>query len=112
MNHAHRISYTFGPVHASPHNVFPGSHLPSPHPVLHLSSHLLQSNFSFPNLSFTALCASHIHVPNSFLLLTRGVFVFIQAWKSSAHTQHGYSLPNVRRKVAVSDCSWGVGLVG
>lgn len=84
-----------------------GSHLPSFHPVRHLSSHWVQSNSFFPNLTFTALCASHIHCPNSLLLLTRGVLAFIQSWKSSAHTQHGYNLPKVRRNAEVS--AWRAG---
>jgi hypothetical protein len=88
------------------------SHLPSFHPVRHLSSHLLQSNSFLPNLTLTALCASHIHCPNSLLELTLGVFVFIHAWKSSAHTQHGYSLPNVFMNVAVSPCSSADGATG
>jgi hypothetical protein len=48
-------------------------------------------------------------VPNSLLLLTLGVFLLIQLWKSSAHTQHGYSLPNVDRKDLVSDWNCGEG---
>jgi hypothetical protein len=89
-----------------------GSHRPSFHPVLHRSSHFVQSNVSLPNFSLTALCASHIHVPNSLLLETLGVFLVIQLWKSSAHTQHGYSLPNVVRNDLVSFCNCGVGCVG
>jgi hypothetical protein len=105
-----RISYTRDTCsHIPTHQK---SHRPSFHPVLHLSSHLAQSNLSLPNFSLTALCASHIHVPNSFLLLTRGVFLLIQSWKSSAHTQHGYSLPKVERKDLVSDWSCGDGLTG
>jgi hypothetical protein len=91
---------------------YQGSHLPSFHPVLHRSSHLVQSNVSLPSFSLTALCASHIHVPNSLLLETLGVFLVIQVWKSSAQTQHGYSFPNVERKDLVSDWSCGVGCVG
>lgn len=70
---------------------YQGSHLPSLHPVLHRSCHRLQSNCPLPNLTFTALCASHIQRPNSSRLLTRGAFPssFIQARKSSAQTQHG-----------------------
>jgi hypothetical protein len=89
-----------------------GSHLPSFHPVRHRSSHFPQSNSFFPNLTLTALCASHIHCPNSLRLLTRGVLTFIHSWKSSAHTQHGYSLPNVRRNADVSVCNEGSGFSG
>jgi hypothetical protein len=89
-----------------------GSHRPSFHPVRHRSSHLVQSNVSLPSFSLTALCASHIHVPNSLRLDTLGVFLLIQLWKSSAQTQHGYSLPNVERKDLVSVCSCGDGCVG
>jgi hypothetical protein len=88
------------------------SHRPSFQPVRHRSSHFVQSNVFFPNFSLTALCASHIHVPNSLLLLTLGVFLLIHVWKSSAHTQHGYSLPNVVRNDFVSDWSCGVGSMG
>ena len=90
------------------------SQLPSFHPVLHLSSHFPQSNSFFPSFTFTALCASHIQRPNSSLLLTRGAFPFsrIHAWKSPAQCQHGYSVANVRMKVAVSDCSCGEGATG
>lgn len=75
----HTISYT----HPS-HHLYQ-SHLPSPHPVLHRSSQLEQSNPSFPNFSFTALCASQSHIPNSLLLPTRGPLFFIHSWKSLAH---------------------------
>ena len=84
---------------------FDQSQLPSFQPVRHLSSHLSQSKLFFPNFTFTALCASHIHLPNSSLLETLGSFPsFIQARKSSAHTQHGYNLPNSPRNCLVSLC--------
>lgn len=105
------ISYTNN-TSPSPTIIHQKSHLPSFHPVRHLSSHLLQSNVSLPSFTLTALCASHIHVPNSPLLLTLGVFFVIQSWKSSAHTQQGYSLPNVERKPFVSVCNSGVGFTG
>jgi hypothetical protein len=80
-------------------------HLPSFHPVRHLSSHLLQSKLLFPNFSLTALCASHIHLPKSSRLLTLGSFPsFIHDLKSSAHDQQGYILPNKPMKVFVSLC--------
>lgn len=92
------------------------SQLPSLHPVLHLSSHLSQSNFCFPNFPFTALCASHIHFPNSSRLLTRGAFAalfsLIHARKSSAQTPHGYNFPNRWRNCRVSVCCVGVGWGG
>lgn len=92
------------------------SQLPSLHPVLHLSSHLSQSNFCFPNFPFTALCASHIHLPNSSRLLTRGAFAalfsLIHARKSSAQTPHGYNFPNRWRNCRVSVCCEGVGWGG
>ena len=81
------------------------SQLPSFQPVRQRSCHLLQSNESLPSLTLTALCASHIHRPNSSLLLTFGSFPsFIQALKSSAHTQHGYIFPNRPMNCLVSDC--------
>jgi hypothetical protein len=101
------LSYTVSMTYSSSHHQ--GSHLPSFQPVLHRSSHLVQSNVCLPSFSLTALCASHIQVPNSLLLLTLGVFLLIQLWKSSAHTQHGYSLPNVDRKDLVSDWNCGEG---
>lgn len=80
-------------------------HLPSFHPVRHLSSHLSQSKLFFPNFTLTALCASHIHLPNSSLLLTRGSFPsFIHDRKSSAHDQQGYILPNRLMNCFVSLC--------
>lgn len=92
------------------------SQLPSLHPVLHLSSHLSQSNFCFPNFPFTALCASHIHLPNSSRLLTRGAFAalfsLIHARKSSAQTPHGYNFPKRWRNCRVSVCCEGVGWGG
>lgn len=92
------------------------SQLPSLQPVLHLSSHLSQSNFCFPNFPFTALCASHIHLPNSSRLLTRGAFAalfsLIHARKSSAQTPHGYNFPNRWRNCRVSVCCEGVGCRG
>lgn len=83
----------------------PQSHLPSFQPVRHLSSHLLQSKLLLPSLTFTALCASHIHLPNSSLLLTLGSLPsFIHALKSSAHTQQGYILPKRLMNCFVSVC--------
>ena len=99
-------------IHMSRPGRFQKSHLPSFHPVLHLSSHLLQSNVCLPNFSLTALCASHIHSPNSLRLLTLGVFFCIHFWKSAAHTQQGYSLQKVERNDLVSAWSWGDGLIG
>jgi hypothetical protein len=88
-------------------------HLPSFHPVRHLSSHLLQSKLLFPNFSLTALCASHIHRPKSSLLLTRGSLPsFIQDLKSSAHDQQGYILPNKLMNCFVSLCWVEVGRSG
>ncbi len=77
----------------------PQSHLPSLHPVLHRSSHLPQSNLSFPSFSLTALCASHIHSPNSLRELTRGALPAraIHAWKSEPQCQHGYRVENDAR---------------
>ena len=82
------------------------SRRPCPHPVLHLSSHLPQSNTSFPSFTLTALCASHIQRPNSSLELTLGAFpsCFIQDWKSPAQCQQGYSFAKVCMKVVVSRC--------
>ena len=88
------------------------SHRPSFHPVRHLSSHFPQSNSSFPNFTLTALCASHIHRPNSSLLLTRGAFSAFHDRKSSAQDQQGYIFPNSEMNDRVSDCCVGVGLVG
>ena len=101
-------SYTLNPLSINQ------SHLPSPHPVLHLSSHLPQSNSPFPNFLLTSLCASHIHLPSSPLPLTLGSFpsLFIQAWKSSAHTQHGYSFENRERNCRISVCWVGVAVGG
>ena len=88
-------------------------HLPSLHPVRHLSSHLLQSKLFFPNFSLTALCASHIHRPKSSRLLTRGSLPsFIHDLKSSAHDQQGYILPNKVRNCFVSLCWVRVGRSG
>jgi hypothetical protein len=91
-----------------------GSHRPSFQPVRHLSSHLLQSNVFLPSFVLTALCASHIHCPNSPRELTLGAFpsCFIHSWKSVAQDQHGYSLPNMFMKVRVSDCRVRSGLSG
>ena len=82
------------------------SHLPSSHPVLHLSSHLAHSNSSLPNFRLTSLCASHIHLPNPALPSTLGSFPFlpIHSWKSSAHVQHGYRRENKPRNCFISDC--------
>jgi hypothetical protein len=93
------------PKYATVPSISAHPHLPSFHPVRHLSSHLLQSKLLFPNFSLTALCASHIHLPKSSLLLTRGSFPsFIQDLKSPAHDQQGYILPNKVMKVFVSPC--------
>lgn len=87
----------------------PQSHLPSFHPVLHLSSHFLQSNSCFPSFLLTSLCASHIHLPKPSRPSTLGSFPFlaIHSWKSSAHTQHGYSFPNRPRNWRISLCCDG-----
>ena len=65
------------------------SHLPSGGPVLHLSSHLVQSNSFFPSFLFTSLCAPQSHIPNSPLLRTLGWSRATYPRKSSAHVQHG-----------------------
>lgn len=92
------------------------SHLPSFHPVLHLSSQNRQSNSFFPNFRLTALCASHIHVPNSWRPDSRGWLrppgSFIHARKSSAHTQQGYRRAKSVRKLRMSSCCWGVAVAG
>lgn len=91
----------------------PQPHLPSFHPVRHLSSHLSQSKLLFPNLTLTALCASHIHRPNSSRLLTRGSLPsFIHDLKSSAHDQQGYILPKRLMNWRVSLCCVRVGRSG
>ncbi len=64
-------------------------HRPSFQPVLHRSSHREQSNVGFPSLRFTWLCASHSHPPNSSRLWALTGTFFVNAWKSSAHTQQG-----------------------
>jgi hypothetical protein len=88
-------------------------HLPSFQPVRHLSSHLSQSKLFFPNFTLTALCASHIHLPNSSLLLTLGSLPsFIQDLKSSAHDQQGYILPNKLMNCFVSLCCVSEGRSG
>jgi hypothetical protein len=92
---------------------FAHPHLPSFHPVRHLSSHLLQSKLLLPNFSLTALCASHIHRPKSSLLLTLGSLPsFIHDLKSSAHDQQGYILPNKLMNCFVSLCWVEVGRSG
>jgi len=95
-------------------NILHQSHLPSLHPVLHLSSHFPQSNFSFPSFSLTALCASHIHRPNSSLLPTRGAFslLFIHSWKSVAHQWHGYNRENDEMNWRASHCCRSEGRSG
>lgn len=92
----------------------PQSHLPSFHPVLHRSSHRLQSNSFFPSFTLTALWASHIHFPNSSLLLTLGAFFssFIHFWKSFPQYQQGYSFANVPKNDRVSACNCGDGCEG
>src|SRR5207247_11312389 len=81
-------------------------------PVLHLSSHFAQSNSSFPNFRLTALCASHIQCPNSARPFNRGrlrpLGSVIQARKSSAQTQQGYSFENSVRKFSISARCLGV----
>lgn len=86
------------------------SHRPSFHPVLHLSSQNRQSNSCFPSFRLTSLCASQSHQPKSFLPPNFGWFrplgCAIHVWKSSAHTQHGYSLEkNFRNPRMLSWCS-------
>jgi hypothetical protein len=51
-------------------------HLPSFHPVLHLSSHLEQSNVGFPSFLFTSLCASQSQFPSSSRVLARTGYRF------------------------------------
>lgn len=106
--HTHN-SYLLSP---SPSLSTPQSHLPSFHPVLHLSSHLLQSNPFFPSFRLTSLCASHIQFPNSSLLSALTLFFTMNAWKSSAQTQHGYSLPKRCMKDLTSACSLADGFAG
>lgn len=86
------------------------SHRPSFHPVRQRSSQNRQSNSFFPSLRLTSLCASHIHHPNSFRLPNFGWFrplgCAIHVWKSSAHTQHGYSFEkNFKNPRIFSWCS-------
>ena len=85
------------------------SHRPSAHPVLHLSSHLEQSNRRFPSFSLTSLWASHIHLPNPSLPSTLGSFplLLIHSRKSSAHDQHGYNFPKSCKNCRISDCCVG-----
>jgi hypothetical protein len=88
------------------------SQLPSLGPVTHLSCHLEQSNTGFPSFRFTSLCAPHNHQPNSSLLPTRGASRAMYPWKSSAHTQQGYSREKSFTKLTRSFC-WGpVGFSG
>ena len=96
-----------------PSRVLLHPHLPSFQPVRHLSSHLSQSKLFFPNLTLTALCASHIHLPNSSLLLTLGSLPsFIHDLKSSAHDQQGYILPKRLMNCFVSLCCVREGRLG
>jgi hypothetical protein len=92
------------------------SHLPSFHPVLQRSSQKRQSNSFFPSFRLTALCASHIQVPNSERPESRGSLRppdwFIQARKSSAQTQHGYKREKSFRKECISNCCSDVALGG
>ena len=81
----------------------PHPHRPSDHPSRHRSFHRAQSNSSFPSLTFTALCARHIHRPKSSWLFSLGSLpdVDIHDRKSSAHTQHGYSSEKSCRNLSV-----------
>lgn len=88
------------------------SQRPSFHPVLHLSSHLEQSNSGFPSFLLTSLCAPHNHMPKSCLLPARISSFLMYCCRSSAHTQHGYSFENSLMKLVRSDCSDCVGAVG
>jgi hypothetical protein len=88
------------------------SHRPSFHPVLHLSCHLLQSNVSLPSLTLTALCARHSQVPKASRPDTGSGSRAMCAWKSSAHTQHGYSREKADMKVRRSACSRAEGSAG
>ncbi|PWI72557.1 hypothetical protein PCL_11180 [Purpureocillium lilacinum] len=80
------------------------SQRPSFQPVRHRSSHLEQSNSGLLSLRLTSLCAPHSHMPNSPRLPTRGASRPMYVWKSSAHTQHGYSLEKSLTKLNRSDC--------
>lgn len=91
---------------------FSQSHRPSFHPVLHLSCHLLQSNVSLPSLTLTALCARHSQVPKASRPDTGSGSRAMCAWKSSAHTQHGYSREKADMKVRRSACSRAEGSAG
>lgn len=89
------------------------SHLPSFQPVRHLSSHFPQSKVGFPSLTLTSLCASQSHLPNSSLLLALTPPTFVMySWKSSAHTQQGYSFENRPIKDVTLLWSVRVGFVG
>lgn len=90
----------------------PQSHRPSFHPVLHRCSHLEQSNSGLPSLRFTSLCAPQSHLPNSSRLPTRGTSRPRYVRKSSAHTQHGYSLEKSPTKLSRSDCCERDGVSG
>ena len=56
-----KLHLTQPPVHLNHAQSQP----PSFHPVRHLSSHLPQSNTSFPSFRLTSLCASHSQFPNA-----------------------------------------------
>src|ERR1700733_13010690 len=88
------------------------SHRPAFQPVLHLSSHFEQSNSFFPSFLLTSLCASHIHCPNSSLLSVLILFLVMKSWKSSAHTQQGYSFEKSPTNCVTWLCSMRVGETG
>ena len=90
------------------------SHRPSFHPLLHRSSHLPQSNVLFPSFTLTALCASHIHVPNSERELTRGALPrwAIHSLKSEPQYQHGYNDANDARNCRAVACVVADGVSG
>lgn len=88
------------------------SQRPSFQPVRHRSSHLLQSNSFLPSFRLTSLCASHSQFPNSLRPSTRICSFCMYDWKSSAHTQQGYSLENSLMKPRRSSFWLGEGFSG
>jgi hypothetical protein len=102
-------SYTSCCTSNTAHNICTQSHVPSFQPVLHLSSHLEQSNSFFPSFLLTSLWASHIHCPNSCRLSALTLFFSRNSWKSSAHTQQGYIFENRARNCLTWPCSALVG---
>lgn len=88
------------------------SQRPSFQPVRHRCSHRLQLNCGLPSLSLTSLCAAHSQRPKSSRDAVRTGDLDRKTWKSSAHTQHGYSRDSVPTKPLTSACWLGVGCVG